>query len=225
MTKQTLLSWCDQQVKDGKELKIVWDGGHDSGWVHFEIDGEDYEDEHTERLVNYMNDKLDYGSWAGEFNASGDAIYNVEEQAFVGTDYYSESQIMIYNTNISISIPKHLWFNELSIRIEADYEDTPVIEAGFGIRNGFLTEEHNNIEKEISNYVQDEIIKAIEKFEEEKKVGFESIWDEVTIPFTSFKEEGDNRVAFLEDVDFRYPQGHDNDIYLDLKTIEIDDED
>jgi hypothetical protein len=225
MTKQTLLSWCDQQVKDGKELKLLWDGGNDSGWVHFELDGDSYEDEHTEKLVNYMYDHLDYGSWAGEFSATGEAIYNAEEQAFVGTDYYSESQTMEYDVNIPIPVPKDLWFDQLKIHIEVNSDDTPDCQVEFTIKNGFLTEEHQKLEKEINDYLVEEMTKAIAKFEEEEEVGFESIWDDVILTQTDFAEESeDSKIAYVQEIDFRYPDGEEKEIYLDLKTIEIEDE-
>jgi len=225
MTKQTLLSWCDQQVKDGKELKLVWDGGNDSGWVHFEIDGDSYDDEHTEKLVDYMYNHLDYGSWAGEFSANGEAIYNVEEQAFVGTDYYSESQTMEYDVNIPIPVPKHLWFDQLNIHIEVNYDETPDCQVEFTIKNGFLTGEHQKLEKQINDYLVEEMTNAIVKFEQEEEVGFESIWDDVILTQANFSEESeDSKIAYVQEVDFRYPDGDEKEIYLDLKTIEIEDE-
>jgi hypothetical protein len=225
MTKQTLLSWCDQQVKDGKELKIVWDGGGDSGWVHFEIDGDSYDDEHTEKLVDYMYNQLDYGSWAGEFNASGDAIYDVEEQAFVGTDYYSETATLSQEVNIQVSIPKTLWFNELGIHIEANYDETPDLEVSFGIRNGFLTPEHNQIEEYLKQTLSEKIQQAVSDWEAHTGHELESLWDDVTLRFEDFKVVGDQLVGEIKHIDFRYPEGHDKEIYLNLKTIEIEDED
>ena len=225
MTKQTLLSWCDQQVKDGKELKLVWDGGNDSWWVHFEIDGDSYDDEHTEKLVDYMYNHLDYGSWAGEFSANGEAIYNVEEQAFVGTDYYSESQTMEYDVNIPIPVPKHLWFDQLNIHIEVNYDETPDCQVEFTIKNGFLTGEHQKLEKQINDYLVEEMTNAIVKFEQEEEVGFESIWDDVILTQANFSEESeDSKIAYVQEVDFRYPDGEEKQIYLDLKTITIQDE-
>jgi len=225
MTKQTLLSWCDQQVKDGKELKLVWDGGGDSGWVHFELDGDSYDDEHTEKLIDYMYNKLDYGSWAGEFQANGEAIYNAEEQAFVGTDYYSETADMEYDVNIPIPVPKHLWFDQLNIHIEVNYDDTPECQVEFTIKNGFLTEEHQKLEKQINDYLVEKMTEAIVKFEQEEEVGFESIWDDVIITHSEFAEESeDSKIAYLKEIDFRYPDGDEKEIYLDLKTIEIENE-
>jgi hypothetical protein len=226
MTKQTLISWCDQQVKDDKELKLVWDGGNDSGWVHFELDGETIENKYTAVLVNYMYDHLDYGSWAGDFSASGDAIYSAEEQAFVGTDYYSETASMGYDVNIPIPVPKHLWFDQLHIHIEANYDETPECQPEFTIKNGFLTSEHKELEKQFTDYLVEEMTKAIAKFEEEEEVGFESIWDDITLSYEDFAEESvDSKIAYIKELEFRYPDSEEKDIYLDIKNILIDEKD
>mgnify|MGYP003335272251 CR=1 FL=1 len=41
--KLSLIDWCDQQVADGHDLKLHWEGGGDSGWCYFTIDGENAE--------------------------------------------------------------------------------------------------------------------------------------------------------------------------------------
>jgi hypothetical protein len=226
MTKQTLLSWCDQQVKDGKELKLVWDGGNDSGWVHFELDGKDLENEYTAVLVNYMYDHLDYGSWAGDFSAVGDAIYNVEEQAFVGTDYYSESQSMGYDVNIPIPVPKDLWFDQLNVHIEVNNDETPECEVKFAVKNGFLTQEHTTLEKQLNEYLVQSMVEAITKFEDQEELFIESIWDDVTLDKADFVEESvDSKIAYIKELEFRYPDIEEKQIYLNLKTITVEDED
>jgi hypothetical protein len=226
MTKQTLISWCDQQVKDGNELKLLWDGGNDSGWVYFQLNDEDLENEYTEVLVQYMYDHLSYGSWAGDFSANGEAIYSVEDQAFVGTDYYCETNSMGYDVNIPIALPKHLWFDQLHIHIEVNNDETPDCQVEFTVKNGFLTSEHQELEKQITDHLTERMVKAIEKFEEEEEVGFESIWEDVRLTPADFTEESsDSRVGYVGELEFRYPDGQEKEIYLDLKTIEIDDED
>lgn len=48
----------------------------------FEIDGEKEDNEFTNTLVDLMYDELDYGSWAGEFSASGTAILQPRNKVF-----------------------------------------------------------------------------------------------------------------------------------------------
>lgn len=219
--KQTLIEWLDDQVEQGNEVILKWDGGNDSGWVHLEIDGQDVENEYTETLINYMDNYLDYGSWAGDFNANGEAKYSPEYKAFVGTDYYSETGTMSYDVDIELVIPKHLWFNDLEVHIECEYEDTPNIEASFGIKNGFLTEEHREIEQALSIDIKDKIEAAISDWQYHTGLQFESMWEDITLVPTDFKEDGGgNVIGVIHSVQFRYPEEEPKDIYLDVNEIQ-----
>ena len=225
--KLTLTEWCDQQVKDGHELKLVWDGGGDSGWCHFEIDGGDVENEYTNHLVNHMYDELDYGSWAGEFTAQGDAIYNPETKCFEGTDYYSEESTESVEANIEVRIPKSLWFSQLSIRFECDHgEDDVKAECSFLISNGFFTPEHTEAEVALSIDLKDRVDEEVDKYMKQG-VDFSGMWQNIVLTpadFTSL-EDSDLQIATIKDLDFRYQDSEDNKIYLNVKEIEEDDED
>ena len=86
-----VITWCNQQVDEGKELKFTWDGGNDSGYASLVLDDNEIEVAgYSDILLDGIYEELDYGSWAGEFYASGEAIYNKEEQAFIGIDDYTE---------------------------------------------------------------------------------------------------------------------------------------
>jgi hypothetical protein len=220
--KLSLVEWCDTMVSQDKELKMVWDGGNDSGWVYFEIDEETIENEYTEKLVNYMYDHLDYGSWAGDFSAQGEAIYNSTEKAFVGTDYYSETDTMSYTCNIPVTIPKNLWFNDLEIHIEVNSADeSPEATVNFGIQNGFLTDDHAIVEQELVNYIEKEAKNAIEGFIDTQGEQFESMWETITFTPADFEEDGQgNLVAVINCLDMRYHQVEDKDIFLDIDRIQ-----
>mgnify|MGYP003343205748 CR=1 FL=1 len=222
--KLTLVEWCDQQVENGHELTLHWEGGNDSGWCYFQIDGESAENDYTEKLTNWMYDHLDYGSWAGEFSATGEATYDFEKKAFIGIDHYSETETMAYKVDIPIHIPKHLWFGELGIHVECNYDDTPQVDITFGISNGFLTEEHGEAEEALRIDIKDKILEAISAWENKTGLSLESIWDERTIPFSDFKVEGDVLAGTLEYLDFRYPEEEEKQICLDLKEI-LDEQD
>ena len=217
--KQSLIEWLDAQAEAGLDVKLKWEGGGDSGWVYFEIDGETIENDHTSRLVDWMYDHLDYGSWAGEFSANGEAVYDPKEKAFVGTDYYSETATMSQEVNISIRMPKHLWFNQLSIHIECNYDETPQIETGFGISNGFLTSEHKQIEEYLNQNIQEKLGEAIKDWEDHEGLELESIWDDSNLLFSDFKVEGNELVGVIENIEFRYPEEDPKEIYLDLKKL------
>lgn len=140
--KKSIINWLNQLHEDGNEIKLLWDGGSDSGWVYFEVDGESVDNEYSRALVDAMDDVLDYGSWAGEFNANGEAIYDSETKAFTGTDYYSEDDHDTLDANIVIQVPKELWFETLHIECECNYDDSPETSVRFIVKNGFLTDAH-----------------------------------------------------------------------------------
>lgn len=122
MTINDVIKWCDEQSQDGKEVAICWEGGGDSGWVYMEVDGEQASSEEADWLVDRMCDILDYGSWAGEFNASGRAIYDSETKVFEGDDVYSEDtseEIELKDDQIiKIKIPKKYFLEELRVEFE-----------------------------------------------------------------------------------------------------------
>jgi hypothetical protein len=190
----SILEWCNKQVDDGHELSIHWEGGGDSGWAHFEIDGKTVENEYTDYLVDKMYDLLDYGSWAGEFNASGEAVYNKEEQSFVGIDDYSEDDTMSHECNIVIQVPKDLWHDNLSISIEGEDGDRTRIGARFGIKNGFLSDKHTAFIGGLEEKMQEEVDAVIEDFVQDSAKDYRSIWQTITLE----PAEGIIKENFLE---------------------------
>jgi hypothetical protein len=121
-----LLRWCKEQVEAGRELKLCWEGGGDSGWAYFQIDGQTVENTFTEKLTDMMYAELDYGSWAGEFSAQGEATFDADIKAFVGTDYYSETANTSIESDIIVSVPKDIWFDNIRISVDIQEGDNNV---------------------------------------------------------------------------------------------------
>jgi len=154
--KPSVLQWCRDQVEQGKELVIHWEGGGDSGWCYFKINGKEVNNEYTEYLVDMMYAELDYGSWAGEYSAIGDATFSLEENAFIGEDSYSEEELLAFPCTVSFEVPESLWFDSISIDTESDDADDDIrVECIFNIKNGFKSSDHLKEEENIS-----EVIKA-----------------------------------------------------------------
>ena len=221
----TLVEWCDEQVKKGHELTLHWDGGNDSGWCHFTMDGKELENEYTERIVDWMYDELDYGSWAGEFSAQGEATYDTIEKAFVGTDYYSEESTESVEANIEVRIPKSLWFSQLSIRFEADCADSEVVaDCNFLISNGFFTPEHTEAEQALSIDLKDKVDQEVSKYISQRD--FAGIWQGITLTPADFTsaENSDVQTATIKSLEFRYQEGEDKEIFLNIQDIEQDDD-
>jgi len=219
----SLVEWCDKQVADGKELKLNWDGGGDSGWVYLEIDGTHVEDDYAASLVEALDNQLEYGSWAGEFGANGSALYDPATKSFVGEDHYSETRSVGYNPNITIKIPKHLWFNELKIHIESDDGSGTSITLELALTNGFKIDEHYELEKKLVEYIEEKIEEAITNFRNSNDDydNFNGIWDEITIPYTEGKLEGDHLVFSITDLEMRYYDTTDKEIYLDVTEVKL----
>ncbi len=160
--KPSVLQWCRDQVEQGKELVIHWEGGGDSGWCYFKINGKEVNNEYTEYLVDMMYAELDYGSWAGEFSAVGDATFSLEENAFVGEDSYSEEDLMHFPCVIPFEVSESLWFDSISIDTEADDADDEIrVECIFNIRNGFKSSDHLKEEENISKVIKTQLIDFI----------------------------------------------------------------
>jgi hypothetical protein len=221
-TKKSLVQWCDEQVAAGKEIGIGWEGGGDSGWCYFMIDGKQVSDgqttEEMEQLLDLMDDELDYGSWAGEFSAAGEAIYSSEEKAFVGIDNYGEDDTEYWECSIPIRIPKYLWFDS----VEYNFEDDEVrAQFAFKIRNGFLIEEHEKVATEIESYLEEKVNAEVNLFIAKSDAEFRSIWQNDTINRDQFTEDGDFLVYTLEELSMGTTTSEEKDIYLQL---EIDDD-
>jgi hypothetical protein len=177
----SVLEWCNKQVDDGHELSIHWEGGGDSGWAHFEIDGETVDNEYTDYLVDKMYDLLDYGSWAGEFNATGSAVYSSETQAFEGMDDYSEDDTMSHECNIVIQVPKDLWHDSLSMSVEGEEGCKTRIEARFGIKNGFLSGKHIMFIEGLEEKMGEEVDAVINDFTNNTGENYRSVWETINL--------------------------------------------
>jgi hypothetical protein len=128
-----------------------------------------------------MYDELDYGSWAGEFTAEGEAVYNKENQSFEGVDYYSEDETMSQECNIVIQVPKDLWHDNLSISIEGDDGERTRIGARFGVKNGFLSVDHIIFIQDIEDKMEQEVDAVINDFINNSTTDYRSIWETINL--------------------------------------------
>jgi hypothetical protein len=210
------LTWLEEHDKESRDLVIKWDGGGDSGWVYFEIDGESVENEYTEAFVNYMYNHLDYGSWAGEFQANGEAVYNHATRTFEGTDYYSEDGHAQIEANIKISIPKDFWFDTFHLEVECYNDETPNVAASFIIKNGFLTDKHldfcSNLQEELQEYFDD----LFQSQEMADNYEFRGCTDSWILERKDAVEEGDMLVFHITNVEIQTMDSSEKDIVLEI---------
>jgi hypothetical protein len=219
--KKSILQWCKDQTDQGNELKILWDGGGDSGWAHFQINGEDVDNEYTEALVDIIYNTLDYGSWAGEFSAQGEAIYNPKTNSFEGTDYYSEEQSEAIESDITIRIPKEFWFDSLHVECECYHEEAPNLSARFIIKNGFLTNQHLDFCRNLQESLRDNFDELFDNYHSAKD-DFRGCNDSWILERSEAKEENGELIFKIENVDIQVDYTIDKDIVLELdeETVE-----
>ena len=219
--KLSVAEWCDEQVKAGKEITLKWEGGGDSGWVYFEIDGEQVENEYTETLVNYCYDTLNYGSWAGEFDANGEAAYVPEEKAFIGIDYYNETDVEERDPGIVLSIPKDLWFDGLSIEVEeveyevADYN----VDVKLLVQNGMVIDKH----KEVAEELKEQIIEQLNN-DFIPKIGDDTaVFADMTLLANDFETDPKtgNKTAKMDRVNVRFRETEEKDIFIGTEELEL----
>lgn len=215
-TLQELLDWCDKHHEEGKELVILWDGGGDSGWVHFQIDEEECSDPQAEQLVDMMYDQLDYGSWAGEFSASGQAPWDPEKKAFVGIDYYSEEENVTTAANIEVRVPKYIPFDEIRINTQDEEADTTT---EIMIMNGFIHPETEAVEEKLNEILQAKFSDAIDKAIKENDQDFSTAWGDYRLVKSDFKEDGDELVGTIELVQYSIHEGDEKDVEINLGEL------
>lgn len=217
--KLSVAEWCDEQVKAGKELMLKWEGGGDSGWVYFEIDGEQVENEYTEALVNHCYDTLDYGSWAGEFDANGEAVYDADKKAFVGTDYYSETEVEERDPGIVLSISKDLWFDGLRVEVEeVEYEVGDYnVDVKLLVQNGIVVDQHNEVADQLKKQIVEQLnVDFIPKLGDES-----AVFADMTFLANDFETDPKtgNKTVKMDRVNVRFRESEDKDIFIETEEV------
>jgi len=219
-----LIEYLDQLVLEGKEVKLGWEGGGDSGWCWFEVDGEKIggyggEDKKIDALVDYMNDYLDYGSWAGEFSANGEAVYDIKSKSFTGTGHYGEDNTVEYDCDIQIHIPKSLWFDQFEIAIEAEECN---VNSTFHMINGFTTPEHTKFTLEFDDLFQNQLDKVTTNFHNDPTQNeFVDIWHNYDLMRSDFENDGDDLIYQINSIPIGTRNNEEKEIYLELLKLNV----
>lgn len=119
----------------GHKIELEWNGGGDSGevWINinekridipWDSSKQNFQEKIHYHVIDSMYDHLDYGSWAGEFSASGTAefVHDGDFIGFRGTDYYSEEEGHTGVINLEIRIPA-AWLTEEMKTVWVDISD------------------------------------------------------------------------------------------------------
>ena len=215
ITIKQILDWCLKKTEEGSEVVLKWDGGGDSGWVHIEVDGEDSSDPEAESLVDMMYDQLDYGSWAGEFSASGEAPFDPDTKMFQGTDYYTETDSTDAKANIEIRIPKHIHFDDVDIETQ---DEECNVNVTFGIRNGFDHPDTESLVKELETMLSEKILEAA-KADVEDEDDIDGFWENYQIFRTDFTEDGNDLVYVIEHITYSKRETSENYVEINLEEL------
>lgn len=214
--KKSILKWIEDLDNEGKELSIGWEGGGDSGWCFFQIDGENVDNEYAEALLDHMYTELDYGSWAGEFNASGKAIYDVPTRKFEGTDFYGEDGNDVMDTTIIINVPKKLWFDTLHVECEGNYDETPNISVQFIVKNGFLVQEHSDFCSNLEEVLKDDFDALFTTYEASDEHEFRGCNDSWILERKDAVEQDDMLVFTITKVEINTIDNTERTVVLEL---------
>ncbi len=210
-----ILDWCMKKHEEGSEIVLKWDGGGDSGWVHIEVDSEDSNDPEAERLVDMMYDQLDYGSWAGEFSASGEAPFDPDTKMFQGTDYYTETDSTVAEAKIEIRVPKHIHFDDIHINTQ---DENCSVDVTLGIRNGFDHPDSEGVVKQLEEMLSEAIYEAA-KADVDDEDDIDGFWEEYAIFRTDFTEDGSDLVHVIENI--TYSKRYTSEKYVEINLEEL----
>lgn len=201
----TLRQKLDALAAEGKEIKITWEGGNDSGSYDLFIDDVrlDYYDAEYDDIVSHVSDVIDYGSWSGDFSADGSVVYNSDEGAFVGEGREVESESLeLDDINIEIRVPKALNFDSIEIISEGTYCFGELeVKCRFAITNGPVFSEHTEIEDAMKDNVEDLLgtILSTHKDTKNEEIGWVS--NDWSLSREMLLEDGDDLVGEIINMD------------------------
>jgi hypothetical protein len=204
----TLQQRLDAIAAEGKEIKVTWEGGNDSGGYNLFVDEVEvnYKDAFFDEVVDFISDTIDYGSWAGDYSADGSVCYNADQGAFIGEgkDTTSESACLD-GISIEIRVPKYLNFDSVDMETEGTFcWDDIVCSFRFGINNGPVFEEHSDIEKSMESYLLESVTHILQTDEACKGEEIGWVPNTWSIPREEFKEEEDSLVFIIDSIDYNF---------------------
>lgn len=235
VTYQLAIDYYSALHLAGHKIQLEWNGGGDSGSVWLKLDGEQIDpDYHATDLSLYdkihafvidkMYDELDYGSWAGEFSASGTADFTIDGGfiGFQGVDHYSEDEYHTADLNFKVRVPKHLIPKDagrLYISISGGYDEQDVnLHLSFRKTGEYVrmdlskeTEEYLFV---IENDLKDKIHEVL------KEHGGDHTYMDASLDITP----GEDLVELLEDLEFYTVDERPKDIWINMLDRQLEDE-
>lgn len=223
---KTLIELCDAWAEQG-ELKITWNGGCDSGVIDLELNDKpfNYGDYDAQRIIDIADNLLKYYSWAGEFDASGEAVYDKETKTFTGIDYYSEDKTASVECEIKIELPDNLVFDRLDLQTRSNNGSAYIdISSSFWLRHGMVDPRFEELE-EAFNRDRSPLIEQIMDVLHSVPEEVEGCWNEWDIERNLFLPIGNKLVYCIQELNYNYRNTEPRNIVLDLNDYEEGEED
>jgi hypothetical protein len=190
--KQKAKDYLDKLLSEGaKEIRITWDGGNDEGIYNLYVDEKEinvdwnYKDG-SYALIEYVGDEIGYGSFAGDYHAIGEVIYNVEEGAFIGQDDCEMLDDFVYHFTkpLVFTILKDLWFDNVVVELSGYSEDID-ISVRLSVINGPVFQEHVDFESNAVEVITKEIDNFYNNVDEVNDFWFTQDFDRDTLKVDS----------------------------------------
>ncbi|MET4545681.1 hypothetical protein ABIE26_002999 [Pedobacter africanus] len=199
MKEKTMIAYCDELVKLGRELAVTWEGGSDSGWFDFTIDGKpiDSPDPSQEKIIKCVADVMGYGSFDGDFTARGEVVYNPKTKCFEGQDEYSEDEHDSCDCKLPVEIPSTIWFDKMLIHLESEHSFGGSVTINLQLNNGPLSTAHETWQDAYAKILESRFNHEIHQLEE-----FNGVWDNIELDFMDFKKRGKVRVYEITSFDY-----------------------
>lgn len=178
-TKEKAKVYLEELLSNGaQEIRITWEGGNDEGSFNLFVDDKEVTIIHTKKdgayeLVDFIADEIGYGSFAGDYSANGEVIYDVEQEAFIGTDDCEMLEDYNYKFKKPLVFPilKELWFDSVSVEISGYSEDMD-ISVRLSISNGPVFQEHIDFESNTVKVLEKEVDQIFNDIDEVRDVWY-----------------------------------------------------
>ena len=218
-TKEKAKKYLDLLLSVGaKEIKVTWEGGNDEGSFYLHIDGKDTDIDYTRKdgtyeLIDYIADEIGYGSFAGDYNANGEVIYDVEQGAFIGEDDCEMLEDYTYKFKKPLIFPilKELWFDNVLVDISGYSEDID-ISVRLSISNGPVFQEHMDFESNAVKVIEKEIDNLFDEIDEARDFWFTQEFDRDNLGV----DKDGNFLLALTEVSYNKYVGEVKDIIIQL---------
>lgn len=208
------LAYCNQLTKNDETLIIKWDGGNDSGYFQVFLDDKELDptDEQVERLIMFVDTRIGYGSFAGDFWTQGEVEFKKYESRFYGIDTLCKTETETNNCEIEIYLPNDIWFDELRLQIYHQGFKAETINAELVVNNGPFTDYHRQLAENVMEDFKAKVASFIECHHENI-----SVWYEQQIPLDNFTKIKNRLCHTIKELIIEVERGNEEEIIINLK--------